>query len=86
MGIKTQASPIPSQQAWVGCMIPMTKNRHKKNKELDDQALESVSGGNNPGMTFNAPVIFGSSEPSKTKRSKSSPGMFGDGSAFSDMG
>jgi len=28
-------------------MIPMAKNRHKKNKELDDQALESASGGSN---------------------------------------
>ena len=33
-------------------MIPMAKNRHKKNKELDDQALESASGGFDLGVTI----------------------------------
>ena len=34
-------------------MIPMAKNRHKKNKELDDQVLESASGGIDLGVTIN---------------------------------
>ena len=38
-------------------MIPMTKNRHKKNKELDDQALESVSGGFDMSTRFDGSFV-----------------------------
>ena len=37
-------------------MIPMAKNRHKKNKELDDQALESAWGGF--GMSTRSDGVF----------------------------
>ena len=64
-------------------MIPMAKNRDKKSKELDDQALESASGGINMSTRSDGSFVGpGSSvtQNGKTISSSQSNSMSGFGS------